>query len=127
MDQFRHGDARGNADRVVVQIGPDRIERLQPDQQLVVLHHDPGQVLVHMVMRVHHTGHDNVAGEVQDFVRSIYRRQFGGSPNGFDDVVAQEDCAVLDLAALVVEGRKKIDIFHEKRRHVRRPQRSSRK
>ncbi len=127
MDQFRHGDARGNADRVVVEIGPDRIERLQPDEQLVVLHHDPGQVLVHVVMRVHHSRHDEMAGEVQHLVRCACRRRFGGGADRLDDVVAQEDGAVLDLAAFVVEGREKIDVLDEKRRHVSRPQRTSRK
>jgi hypothetical protein len=68
MNQLGHGDAGRNPDRIIIEFGPDRIQRLQPHQQFVVLHHHPCQGLVHMMMDVDHAGHDNVTGEVEHLI-----------------------------------------------------------
>ena len=68
MNQLGHGDAGRYPHRVVIELGPDRIQRLQPDQQFVVLHHHPGQGLVHVMVDVDHAGHHDMAGQIERLV-----------------------------------------------------------
>jgi hypothetical protein len=93
MDEFGHRNARRNADRIVIELGPDRIERLQPDKQLVVLNHYPGEVLVHVVVRVHHARHDHMARQVAHLV-GAGSIEFRGRTDRLDDIAVDQERAV---------------------------------
>jgi len=66
-DQLGHGGLGGDADHLRRQAGPERVEGLQPAEQVGILRrgHRPGQGLEHVVVGVHEAGQHRVAAHVQ--------------------------------------------------------------
>src|SRR5207302_3166392 len=92
--------AGGRVLGLLVDCRPDRVERLQPAEQVLVLRAGARQVLPEVVVRVDETGSDDGAGEVDDGVRI---RTAAGS-DGRDEAVVDVDPAAGVLRAVVVHG-----------------------
>lgn len=107
--QLGHGDLGACLDRPVVEAAPDRIEGREPYEGFVVLRHHPRQVLVHVVMCVDEVGHDEVARPVEHAV-GRHLGEVGRRADPLDDVVAQQEGAVADLPARVVERCEQRDV-----------------
>ena len=100
--QLGHRGLRRHPHHFRRQMGPDRVERLQPPEQLAVLRgrHHARQRLVHVVVRVHQPGDDDLVACVDDLVGRL--RQLHAGADRFDDAAAREDRTVDDLAPLRV-------------------------
>jgi hypothetical protein len=80
LQQFHHGQLAGHLHLLVVQTGPDVIQRGQPGEQGFVQGRGigPCQGLVKVMMRIHQTGQQNVPGSIPALVVSLLGLLTGG-------------------------------------------------
>ena len=96
-------------DSIVVELGPDRVQRIQPGKQLVILRHHTSEVLIHVVVGVDHAGHHHVAAQIV-CLRDGDIRFVGAGANPEDGGAVDQDGTIADLAALIVKGGEVIDM-----------------
>ena len=100
------------------QARPDRVERLEPVEEVGILRGRDGarEGLVEVVVGVDQPGQDDAAAQVEDFVGR--GGQFGGRADLLDDPVPREQPAVRDLAALRVHRHQDGCIFDQETGHI---------
>ena len=101
-EQLRQSQLRAHVDRFAVQPRPDGIQRLEPVEEHGVLRggHGAGERLVEVVVRVDQARQHNHPAGVEDTIRCGW--QFSRGANRLDDVIADEQPAGADAAALVI-------------------------
>ena len=98
---------------------PDRVERLQPLEQVAVLRgrHDARERLVEMMVSVDQPRQHGVpAAQVQHLVRRGGQRR--RRADLLDDVVADKDRRITDFRPRSVHRDQRMDVFDEQRRHA---------
>src|SRR5262249_37785109 len=96
--ELREPAPRGRVLRFLVDACPDRVERLQPAEEVLVPRAGPREVLPQMVVRVDQARRDDGAAEVDDLVR-VRARAVAGA---LDEAVLDQEPAAWVLVALVV-------------------------
>jgi len=116
--QFGQRCLRGNKNIFGGHARPDRVERLEPVEQVGVLSggHGAREGLVKMVVGVDQTGQHKVAGHIQNFIRVL--RQILRAANLLDKPVAGEQSTGDNFPALCIHGNQKVCITDEKRCHI---------
>ncbi len=66
------------------------------------------QVLVEMMVRVDHSGHQHMAVKIDDSIRRI--RQFCSRTDGLNDAIADEQAAIGDFSPLVIHTRNHFSV-----------------
>jgi hypothetical protein len=90
---------------------------LQPGEQVVVLgvRQVARQRLVEVVVRVHESGQDDLASEIEDMVGG--RRKLGRRCDLLDDSVARKQASVGEFAARAVHGHERRGVADEQGWH----------
>ena len=116
--QFGHRDLRRHPHHLGREPGPDRVERLQPAEQVGVLRrrHGAGERLEHVVVGVDEAGHQDVAGQVDHRVGALGQRLRAADRD--DPVVLDQHEPVGDLAPVGVHGDDARGVAQEKRGHA---------
>ena len=93
---------RGGEDVIRVQARPDRVERLQPVEQVGILggRHGAGQGLVEMMVGVDQPGENDVPAQVENLVGG--GGKVGARADLLDHAVPDKQTAARDLAAPVI-------------------------
>ena len=118
QQQFGHRGQRGGVHHVGRHPAPDRVQALQPGEELGILHGSdrPGQRLIHVVMGVDQAGHHQTAARVDHLVGPV-RRLVGGADR-FDHPVTDHQVGIVQFAPRVVEGGKSTGTSDQQRRHA---------
>ena len=122
QEQLDEGELRADVDIVRRQLGPNRIERLEPGEKIGVLgrRDDAGQGLVEVMVRVDEAGQHDPARCVDDAVAACRQARHPDSSDPshpFDDVVSDEKSAILQFAAFCVHRHQHGGILNEDSRH----------
>ncbi|MNG91527.1 hypothetical protein D3C79_504380 [compost metagenome] len=115
QDQLGHGGLGRHRDHLGGQARPDRVQVGQPVEQLAILsgRYHAGEALVHVMVGVDQAWDNHLAGHVQNHV-GVLREGFAGA-DLLDQVVFDEQAAVLDFAAFAVHGDQQCGVFDEER------------
>ena len=122
QQQLGHGDLRRDLHHLRRQPGPDRVERLQPAEQLGVLRgrNGAGQRLDHVVVRVHQPRRDDVAPGVDHLPKGAHlvedrRRHLARRVDRRDLLAADQQARAAQLAAGVIEGGDQVGLMDQQR------------
>ena len=109
--QLAYAGLAGQADDVRVEVLPDLIERLQPVEQLHILHlrQVPRKLLIEVVVRVHEAGIAQHVPPREDDVRCFAEIRADGP----DDAVFRIEVDILQDPVIAVTGHQLRDVLDQ--------------
>ena len=115
LHEFAHARQARQAHDVGIEVFPDLIERLQPVEQLHILHlrQIAGELLVEMMVRVDQPRIAEHMARVQYLLRGLFQLRADGA----DDAVLSVEVDIFIYGILLVAGDEGFDIADQKSLH----------